>query len=152
MGTTIVAALWHDTSVTVGHVGDSRFYRLRGSALTRLTRDHTLVQERVDRGTLSFDAARTAVSRNILTRALGTEPDVKIDLETHATVPGDVYLLCSDGLTEMLEDAEIASVLAGCGAALRSAADDLVRRANANGGIDNVSVILVRAAAEARAA
>jgi protein phosphatase len=151
MGTTIVAALWHDASVTVGHVGDSRFYRLRGRELTQLTRDHTLVQERVDRGTLSLDAARSAASRNILTRALGTEPGVDIDLETHATARGDVYLLCSDGLTEMLEDAEIAEVLADFGATLRSAADELVRRANDNGGVDNVSVILVRAAAPGRA-
>lgn len=145
MGTTVVEALWHDSSVTVGHVGDSRCYLLRGPDFTRLTRDHTLVQERVDSGALSFAEARHAASRNILTRALGSEREVDIDLDTYETRPGDVYLLCSDGLTEMLEDSEIAAVLVGFGATLRSAADELVRRANENGGVDNVSVILVRA-------
>ena len=152
MGTTIVAALWHDTSLTLGHVGDSRCYRLRGAGFTRLTRDHTLVQQRVDHGTLSAEAARTAPGRNILTRALGSEPAVEVDLDTHATQPEDVYLLCSDGLTEMLDDAEIAAVLVGFGGPLRAAADELVRRANANGGVDNVSVILVRAPASGSAA
>ena len=150
MGTTIVAALWHDASLTVGHVGDSRCYRLRGSDLTRLTRDHTLVQERVDLGTLSPEEARTAASRNILTRALGTEPIVEVDLDTHPTQPEDLYLLCSDGLTEMLPDVEIAAILVVFGALLLDAADELVRRANANGGVDNVSVILVRTAADGR--
>jgi protein phosphatase len=151
MGTTVVAALWHDASVTVGHVGDSRCYLLRGPDFTQLTRDHTLVQERVDSGIMSFAEARSAASRNILTRALGSEAAVNIDLDTYETEPGDVYLICSDGLTEMLDDSEIAAVLVGFGSTLRSAADELVRRANANGGVDNVSVILVRTA-EGRAA
>jgi protein phosphatase len=152
MGTTIVVALWHDTSLTLGHVGDSRCYRLRGYHLTQLTRDHTLVQEGVDRGALTLDQARLAASRNILTRALGTEPEVAVDLDTLATRAEDVYLLCSDGLTEMLDDSEIAAVIVAFGATLRVAADELVRRANANGGVDNVSVILVRQAASRTAA
>ena len=152
MGTTIVAALWHDASLTVGHVGDSRCYRLRGPDLTRLTRDHTLVQGRVDLGALTPDEARTAPGRNILTRALGSEPNVEVDLDTHATQPEDLYLLCSDGLTEMLPDVEIAAVLVAFGSRLRDAADELVRRANANGGVDNVSIILVRTAAAERPA
>ena len=148
MGTTVVVALWHGSSLTVGHVGDSRCYLLRGSDLLQLTRDHTLVQERVDLGALSFDDARRAPGRNILTRALGTDVHVEVDLDTYETQSGDIYLLCSDGLTEMLEDSEIAAVLVGFGPTLRSAAEELVRRANANGGVDNVSVILARAASE----
>ena len=144
MGTTIVVALWHGASVTIGHVGDSRCYRLRGPDLTQLTRDHTLVQERVDRGDLTPDEARAAAARNILTRALGTGSEVAVDVRTHETRPGDLYLLCSDGLTEMLEAAEVAACLYGCAADLADAAHELVRRANANGGVDNVSVILVR--------
>ena len=147
MGTTLVVALWHGAWVSVGHVGDSRFYRLRDGALTRLTRDHTLIQEQVDRGMLSAGDARTAAGRNILTRALGTEPNVDADVDTFESAAADVYVLCSDGLTEMLEDEEIAGVLAAPGVHLGSAAAELVRRANDNGGVDNVSVILVRASA-----
>jgi protein phosphatase len=145
MGTTVVVALWHGASVTVAHVGDSRFYRLRGTELAQLTRDHTLVQDGLERGALTPEQARLAPARNILTRALGSEPAVEIDLHTHAAQPGDLYLLCSDGLTEMLEDAEIAAVLSGAGESLHGIAEALVERANANGGVDNVSVVLARA-------
>ena len=145
MGTTIVVALWHDAQLTLGHVGDSRCYRLRGEALTQLTRDHTVVQAHVDAGALSAAQARVAAARNILTRALGTEPEVEVDLATHQCERGDVWLLCSDGLTEMLDDLEIARVVAEPAATLQEIADELVRRANGAGGVDNVSVILVRA-------
>ena len=151
MGTTVVAALWHDGQVTVGHVGDSRLYRLRDSELTRLTRDHTLIQQGIDAGTLTVGQARVAPGRNILTRALGTEDNVDVDLATHDAQAGDLYLLCSDGLTEMLDDDEIARVLTQRPATLREPADELVRLANANGGVDNVSVVLVRAAVESTA-
>ena len=144
MGTTIVVALWHDAHLTVAHVGDSRCYRLRGDTLTQLTRDHTVVQARVDAGALSFAQARMAAARNILTRALGTEPSVEVDLTTHDCEPGDLWLLCSDGLTEMLDDLEIARVVAEPCSTLQEIADELVRRANDNGGVDNVSVILAR--------
>jgi protein phosphatase len=152
MGTTIVVALWHEGEVTIGHVGDSRCYRLRGETLTQLTRDHTLVQEHVDAGALSAAQARIAAARNILTRALGTEAVVEIELAAHDCAPGDVYLLCSDGLTEMLDDDEIARVVAAPRGTLQEAADELVRRANDNGGVDHVSVILVRAAGGSAAA
>jgi protein phosphatase len=144
MGTTIVAALWHDDRLTVGHVGDSRCYRLRGETLSQLTRDHTVVQAHVDAGALSAAQARVAAARNILTRALGTEADVQIDLATHGCEPGDLWLLCSDGLTEMLDDFEIARIVAEPIATLQQIADELVRRANDAGGVDNVSVILAR--------
>lgn len=145
MGTTIVAALWHDAQLTIGHVGDSRCYRLRGETLTQLTRDHTVVQAHVDAGALSAAQARVAATRNILTRALGTDPDVQVDLATHDCEPGDVWLLCSDGLTEMLDDLEIARVVAEPASSLQAMADELVGLANDAGGVDNVSVILVRA-------
>jgi PPM family protein phosphatase len=146
MGTTIVVALWHDAQLTIGHVGDSRCYRLRGDTLTQLTRDHTVVQAHVDAGALSSAQARVAAARNILTRALGTEPEVEVDLAIHDCEPGDLWLLCSDGLTEMLDDLEIARVVAESSANLQEIAGELVRRANDNGGVDNVSVILARAA------
>jgi serine/threonine protein phosphatase PrpC len=147
MGTTVVVSLWHEGAVSVGHVGDSRMYRRRGDDLTQLTRDHTFVQGRVDRGELLPADARRAAGRNILTRALGTEPHVDIDLATFDTAPDDVYLLCSDGLTEMLEDGEIDAVLAAFRGQLDAAADELVRRSNEAGGVDNVSVIVVRVGA-----
>ena len=151
MGTTVVAALWHDDLVTVGHVGDSRLYCLRGADLLPMTLDHTLVQEIVNGGALTMAQARKVASRSVLTRAVGTESTVQVDVESFRAEPGDVYVLCSDGLSEMLDDGEIAAVLFGFGETLRAAADELVRRANENGGTDNVSVILVRAAAESAA-
>ena len=92
MGTTVVVALWYDTSVTVGHVGDSRMYRLRGGALEQLTTDHSLAQEQVDRGTLSRESARNAAIRNVLTQAVGSESKVSADLKTYTVLPGDVYV------------------------------------------------------------
>jgi serine/threonine protein phosphatase PrpC len=144
MGTTVVVALWHDGEMSIGHVGDSRLYRLRQGELLQLTRDHTLVQQRVDSGSLTVEEARRAVGRNVLTRAVGSEAGVQIDLDTFETVPGDVYLLCSDGLTEMLPDSDIAALLAIHGATLAQAGDALVEEANARGGVDNISVILAR--------
>jgi serine/threonine protein phosphatase PrpC len=144
MGTTVVVALWRDGEMSIGHVGDSRLYRLRQGELLQLTRDHTLVQQRVDSGSLTPDEARRAVGRNVLTRAVGSEAGVQIDLNTFETAPGDVYLLCSDGLTEMLRDSDIAALLAIPGASLAQAAHALVEAANARGGVDNISVILAR--------
>ena len=146
MGTTIVVALWYDASLSVGHVGDSRLYRLRGATLEQLTCDHSLAQQHVDRGTLTRENARNASIRNILTRAVGSEPEVSADLNTYAVVPGDVYLLCSDGLTEMLSDAQIGETLAALEGRIEEAADDLVRRANDHGGVDNISVVVVHVA------
>ena len=144
MGTTVVVALWHDAFVSVGHVGDSRLYRLRAGALQQLTRDHSLAQQHIDQGTLAREDARTAPIRNILTRAVGSDSQVSADLSTYGTCADDVYLLCSDGLTEMLTDERIVQVLAGLDAGLDPVADELVQRANERGGVDNISVILVR--------
>lgn len=146
MGTTLVVALYYGSSLTVGHVGDSRLYRLRAGALEQLTRDHSVVQEQLELGTISQDELRYAANRNVLTRAVGIDPAVSADVHTLRIQAGDVYLLCSDGLTDMLSDREIQAVLVSSDARLESVADQLVQRANEKGGIDNISVILVRAA------
>lgn len=144
MGTTVVAALWHNDVVSFGHIGDSRLYRLRGGAMARLTRDHSLVQERLDAGRLTEAQARLAPYRNILTRAVGTDPAVQPDVRSAPIQREDLYLLCSDGLTDMLRDDEIEEMLRACGTATGTAAAALVERANGEGGMDNISVILVR--------
>lgn len=144
MGTTLVMALFHGEALTVAHVGDSRLYRLRGGELSLLTRDHSLLQEQLDLGIVRAEDARRAQHRNLVTRALGVDPQVEPDVASHETRPGDIYLLCSDGLNDMVEDAEIAAILRARGADIDAAATALVERANDGGGRDNVSVILVR--------
>jgi protein phosphatase len=144
MGTTLVVAVWRGRSVTYAHVGDSRLYRLRRGELSRLTRDHSMVQEQVDSGALSPEQARYAPHRNVLTRAVGTEPEVEADIRTLRAAPGDVYLLCSDGLTDMLHDDDIGQTLMTHVRNVEAAAHELVERANRQGGLDNISVIVVR--------
>jgi PPM family protein phosphatase len=144
MGTTVIVALWHETSVSVGHIGDSRMYRLRARELRQLTRDHSLAQEHIDRGTLSEDEARAAGIRSILTRTLGNAPHVAVELNTFDSAEDDLYLLCSDGLTDMLTDEQICAVLSFFGVELNQAVEQLIQHANEQGGIDNISVILVR--------
>ena len=144
MGTTLVVVLWHDEGVSYGHVGDSRLYLLRADELRRLTRDHSLVQEQLDLGLISARDARYAPHKNVLTHALGTNPRVKADVHTLHTEADDMYLLCSDGLKDMLDDEHIRDVLLECRSPVGSAAQLLVDLANENGGVDNVSVILAR--------
>lgn len=144
MGTTLVIALWYDDRVTVGHVGDSRLYRLRGEALEQMTRDHSVVQEQIDRGVIAREEARYSPDRNLVTRALGVDFEVEPEVHTYPVQPRDLYLLCSDGLPEMLEDEEIRLTLVSLKGDLALAADRLVEQANDHGGRDNVSVILVR--------
>jgi protein phosphatase len=144
MGTTLVAALFHDDKVTVAHIGDSRLYRLRDGALEPLTCDHSLLQEQLDGGIITPEQARLSRNRNLVTRALGADPTVDAELRDHAARPGDLYLLCSDGLNDMVEDDEIAMTLTMLSANLEVCAGQLVDMANDNGGRDNVSVILVR--------
>jgi PPM family protein phosphatase len=110
----------------------------------QLTRDHTLVQDRVERGTLSRAQARRTAARNILTRALGTAPGVAADLSTYDAQKEDIYVLCSDGLSDMLDDRDIRSTLTLPHATLRETADQLVLEANRRGGADNISVIVVK--------
>lgn len=146
MGTTVVVGVFKNHCLILGHVGDSRCYRLRAAKLTQITRDHSLVQERVDAGFLTPEQALSAPGKNLLTRALGVEDGVQVELREHAVQDGDVYLLCSDGLTDMLNDAEIAATMGMC-AHLPEIAADLVARANAAGGRDNIAVLLVQARA-----
>lgn len=150
MGTTLVVALWHDGGVSYGHIGDSRLYLLRNGALEQLTRDHTIVQEQLESGALNREQARHAPNRNVLTRAVGIDPKAEPDLGTRPLRSGDVYLLCSDGLTDMVPDEEIRETLLSCGVRIELAAQRLIERANASGGLDNISVIVARVAGGAK--
>ena len=144
MGTTLVAALFYDDLVTVAHIGDSRLYRLRGGDLQLMTRDHSLLQEQIDSGMITATEARSSQNRNLVTRALGVDPAVEPEIRDYDTLPGDIYLLCSDGLNDMVEDGEIATTLQSLSANLELAATQLIQMANDNGGRDNVSVVLVK--------
>lgn len=144
MGTTLVAALFFDNLVCVGHVGDSRLYRLREGDLERLTKDHSLLQEQIDNGIITPEEARVSSNRNLVTRALGVEFAVQAEIQEVNAAPGDVYLLCSDGLTDMLNDQEIRSIMFAFPGQLAELANRLVDEANRRGGRDNISVILVR--------
>lgn len=144
MGTTLVAALFYSDRVTIAHVGDSRLYRYRLGVLEQLTNDHTLLQELVDRGFYSQEEAEASLNRNVITRALGTEPEIQVDLQEEIVLPGDLYLLCSDGLNDMISDEQILSTLSKFGGNLDKIGEDLIRQANEAGGRDNVSVILIR--------
>ena len=144
MGTTLVVSLLYDNQITVGHIGDSRLYRLRGETLDQVTKDHSLLQEQVDSGVISKEDARKSRNKNLLTRALGIDPKVDADIHSYTTEPGDLYLLCSDGLNDMVDDEEIRLTLITLQSNLALAADQLVMSANDNGGRDNVSVVLVK--------
>jgi protein phosphatase len=143
MGTTLTAAYLDDGSVAIAHVGDSRAYLFRDGELTRLTQDHSLVDELVRRGKLTEEQAAEHPQRSIITRALGPEPDVEVDTWTYPVRPGDVLLLCSDGLTSMVSDERIAEVLAAA-QTLDEAGQGLIDEANAAGGRDNITVVLTR--------
>ena len=143
MGTTLTAALVDGREVAVGHVGDSRLYRLRDGSLERLTEDHSLVEELVRQGRLTPEEAETHPQRSIITRALGPEPSVEVETFTDVARDGDVYMICADGLSGMVPEDQMASIVRESGA-LAEAADRLVDAANRNGGKDNITVILFR--------
>jgi protein phosphatase len=144
MGTTVTAALVDTDSgtVAIGHVGDSRAYRLRAGSLEQLTTDHSLVAELVSSGVLTPEEAERHPQRSAITRALGTEPTVEVEVLTIAGEPGDLYLLCSDGLPTMLADSEIAATLQAAEGDPAVAAEALVAAANRQGGEDNITVVL----------
>ena len=144
MGTTLVMAMFYDNRMTIANVGDSRLYRMREDSLDQVTIDHTLLQELVDRGFYTLEEAQKTVNRNVVTRALGIEADVEVDVHEEAVAPGDTYLLCSDGLNDMAENEEISSILLESGEELEKTATSLVQLANNKGGRDNISVILCR--------
>jgi len=143
MGTTVTAAYLDDAGIAIAHVGDSRAYLLRGEELTRLTQDHSLMEELIQAGKLTEEEAAEHPQRSIITRALGPDPIVEVDTFTYPVNAGDVLLLCSDGLTSMITEAEIATVLTGA-SSLEQAARQLIDAANAAGGRDNITVVLFR--------
>jgi protein phosphatase len=142
MGTTVVGFLLGGNVAAVAHVGDSRAYRLRAGRLDQLTQDHTWVNEQVVAGFLSKEQARSHPLKNVVTRALGGESDVLVDVREIEVRPGDIYLLCSDGLTGMLSDADIRDRL-GSNGSLHEICRRLVNDSNARGGIDNVTVVVL---------
>jgi protein phosphatase len=144
MGTTVVAVLLHDNRMSVAHVGDSRLYRWRFGTLRQVTRDHSLLEELVANGHFSREEATAMVRKNIVTRALGANPEVQVELQVEALEVGDTLLLCSDGLTDMVPDELIGLSLHRYGDDLDAAAGNLVELALAAGGRDNVSVALAR--------
>lgn len=148
MGTTIVTGLFYDNRVAVGHVGDSRMYLLRGEKLSTVTKDHSLLQEQIDSGMISREDARYSKNKNLVTRAVGIDENVLPEVHVYPVQIGDIYLLCSDGLNDMVEDMDIEAVLHAMQGNLPLAAQQLIQMANDNGGRDNVSVILVKVLAD----
>ena len=144
MGTTLTASWFGDGKLTMAHVGDSRLYRYRGYRLDLLSTDHTVVQELVDNGFYSREEAKNSAQRNIVTRALGVDSTIEIDIRELPTRLGDIYLLCSDGLNDMIDEQEISNILRRSSTDLEYGAAELVDRAIENGGLDNVTVVLVR--------
>jgi protein phosphatase len=144
MGTTIVAAVLKGDELSIAHVGDSRLYRLRDQQLKQLTVDHSVLQELIDCGFYTKEQAQRSPNRHIVTRALGVSEQVEIDVQNHPVLLNDIYLLCSDGLHDMLNDHDIANILNKESLSLEQLAQELVQTANIKGGFDNISVILLR--------
>ena len=144
MGSTLALLLFRNNQVTLAHVGDSRIYRMRANRLELMTHDHSLLQEQIDLGILTTEAAATSHNRHLVTRGLGLQPEVEVALEVSEALPGDVYLVCSDGLNDMVDNSDIELVLNSLQANLPLAASQLVMIANDNGGDDNISVILAK--------
>ncbi|MGH8119036.1 MAG: Stp1/IreP family PP2C-type Ser/Thr phosphatase [Gammaproteobacteria bacterium] len=144
MGTTVVTALFHDDMVSIGHVGDSRAYRLRANKLHQLTKDHSLIQELIDRKQYTPEEAYAKMPRNLVTRGLGLDIGVEVDVYEEQVIPEDIYLVCSDGLNDMVNDEEIHLTLSKYSANLVQTAGNLVQMANSKGGKDNISVVLIR--------
>lgn len=143
MGTTVLVVLLYRGRLYIGHIGDSRVYRLRKSVLRQLTKDHSYVQELVRQGTITIEEARNHPQKNVLLRALGCDRDIMPDVITKGFVKGDIILLCSDGLTNMVEDKEIYEIIMKNTSDLKVACKMLIDTANQNGGVDNVSAIII---------
>ena len=144
MGTTLVAAVFCGSRVSIGHIGDSRCYRMRGDKFEQLTHDHSLLQEQIDSGVLTPEQAKYSLNKNLVTRALGIEAIVPADIVEYRVEANDIYLLCSDGLTDMVEPEAVQGIVDEKRLDLALAAAELVDVANQNGGRDNISVVLVR--------
>jgi protein phosphatase len=146
MGTTLVAGLFYDNRVSIAHVGDSRMYRLRDNRFEQITMDHSLLQELVDRGFYSQEEAQRSTNRNYVTRALGVEANVDVEVQEVEVQKGDYFLMCSDGLPDMVEDEDIHLTISTFNNDVRTVGEQLIKLTNDNGGRDNVSVVLVRIA------
>jgi len=144
MGTTLVAAMFYDDKISIAHVGDSRAYRLRDNKFEQITLDHSLLQELVDRGFYSQEEAQRSTNRNYVTRALGVEPTVEVEVNEYDVLPGDVYLLCSDGLSDMVEDEDIHLTISTFNDSLDVVGQQLVQLANDHGGRDNISIMMAQ--------
>ena len=144
MGTTLVVAIFTSNQLVVGHIGDSRLYRFRGRALTQLTEDHSLIQEQINAGLISLAQAESSTKKNLVTRALGVDETVELELQVVDVLVGDVYLLCSDGLSDLVKDATIAKILDDANDDMTLAANQLIDTANNHGGYDNISVIIAQ--------
>jgi serine/threonine protein phosphatase PrpC len=144
MGTTLVVGVFQDDRLMLGHIGDSRCYRLRGTVFQQITKDHSLLQEQIDAGIITPEQALTSLNKNLVTRALGVEDAVMLDVSEHRTEAEDLYLMCSDGLSDMVRDEDIAGIMLG-DASLEQKAKQLIAAANEAGGRDNISVLLVLA-------
>ena len=143
MGTTLVVGVFRETRLLLGHVGDSRCYRMRAGRLTQITHDHSLLQEQIDAGLITAEQAAFSANKNLVTRAVGVEDTVLLETHVHEVQPADLYLMCSDGLSDMLDDETIAQLLQRC-ELLPEAATALIDAANDAGGKDNISVVLAR--------
>jgi protein phosphatase len=146
MGTTLVSGVFRGNRLILGHIGDSRCYRLRDGVLQQITRDHSWLQEQVDAGLLTPQQAAASGSRNLVTRALGVEPHVQMEVNEFQVAPHDLFLMCSDGLTDMVSDADLAEMLRAT-LSLEEKATLLIDTANTQGGRDNISVLLAQTAA-----
>ena len=144
MATTVAAVLVDGDTANIGHVGDSRIYLFTGGELTQLTSDHSWVNEQILNGVISADQARSHPLRNVVTRALGGKLDLAVDIQVRPMKPGELLLLCSDGLTTMVPDEDIARILGAAGGDVDRAARDLVAEANERGGEDNITVVLLK--------
>jgi protein phosphatase len=144
MGTTLALAVFHDNRVTLAHLGDSRIYRVRAGRLQLLTRDDSLLRDQVELGLISPDEAHQSHNRSLVTRALGISDKAEPHIAQEAAAPGDLYLVCSDGLNDLVDDADIELIMTSLQGNLPLAALHLVQSAKDNGGFDNVSVILAK--------
>ena len=144
MGTTLVVTLFYDNFLSVAHIGDSRLYRLRGESMEQVTRDHSLLQEQLDSGLITPEEAKLSQNKNLVTRALGIDPTVEPEIHVYETQADDTFLLCSDGLSDMVEDEEIRLTLLTLKQNPTLTVQQLIQAANDNGGRDNISAMLIR--------
>lgn len=148
MGTTLVSLLFHQDKIVVAHVGDSRAYCFRHGKILQITRDHSLIQEQIDSGLITPELAAFAPNKNLVTRAVGIDPTAEVEIHDYPAQLGDLYLLCSDGLSDMLTFEDISNILTRYSSALQTACDALIQKANAKGGRDNISAILIKVQAD----